>query len=250
MLGQCLLIGAVVAGSFRVAVALVALSSYLFFIGLEGLKRARLRRQAGEMSFAQAFPRPSKLLLLASAGVGAAAVLGWGLWVLLFWGALSLAFVSVYAVLLLRRRERSVGAEWLGILGITLTAGVAWSAGTGRLGAEAFYVWAVCFLYFGASVPYVKLRVRQMKSGPAPLSSRIGWARNALLYGVVAVAIVAAGVRLGAYSWLMCIPFLLVLVKLVWVTVRGHAPLSLAQVGYTEVFYSTVFTVIAVAAFW
>ena len=250
MLGQCLLIGAAIAGSVRVPVLLVALSSYLFFIGLEGLKRARLRRQAGETSFSRAFPRPSKFFLLASASLGAVAVLGWSLWVLLFWGLLSLAFVGLYAMLLFRREERSAGAEWLGILGITLSAGVAWSAGTGRLEPEAFYVWGLCFLYFAGSVPYVRLRVKQMKSGTAPLLSQLTWSRDALLYAVAALAVVAVGATAGVYSWLMVVPFVLVLGKLLWVIVRGKAPRSLAQVGYGEVFYSTVFTVIAIVAFW
>ena len=187
MLGQCLLIGAMIAGSVGIPVLLVALSSYLFFIGLEGLKRVRLRQQADETSFSQAFPRPSKFFLLASASLGAVAVLAWSLWVLLFWGLLSLLFVGLYATLLFRRRERSTAAEWLGILGITLSAGVAWSAGTGRLEPEAFYVWGLCFLYFAGSVPYVRLRVKQMKSGTAPLLSRVTWARDALLYGVAAL---------------------------------------------------------------
>ena len=108
-----------------------------------------------ETSFSQAFPRPSKFFLLASASLGAVAVLAWSLWVLLFWGLLSLLFVGFYATLLFRRRERSTAAEWLGILGITLSAGVAWSAGTGRLEPEAFF--------------------------------RVTWARDALLYGVAAL---------------------------------------------------------------
>ena len=250
MLGQCLLIGALVAGSFNMAVPLVAGSAYFFFIGLEGLKRARLRKNASETSLWRAFPRSSKLFLLASAALGAAAVLGWDRWVLVFWGFLSLLCVGAYAMLLLHRKERNTCAEWLGILGIALSAGVAWSASKGSLEEQAFYVWGICFLYFAGSVPYVRLRVKQMKHQTAPLSSRVTWARDALVYGVAALAVVAVGAGANLYGWVMVVPFLLVLVKLLWVVARDRPPRSLARVGYAEVFYSLLFTFISVAAFW
>jgi hypothetical protein len=250
MLGQCLLIGAWVARSFNMAVPLVVVSTYFFFIGLEGLKRARLRMNASETPLWKVFPRSSKLFLLASAALGATAVLGWDRWVLVFWGLLSLACVGAYAMLFLRRQERSAGAEWLGILGIALSAGVAWSAGTGRVEPEAFYVWGICFLYFAASVPYVRLRVKQMKHRTASLSSRVGWAKDALLYGVASLGLIAAGAGAKIFAWVMVIPFFLTLAKLIWVVARDRPPRSLAQVGYAEVFYSSVFTLLAVVAFW
>ena len=250
MLGQCLLIGAWVAGSFNMAVPLVALAAYLFFIGLEGLKRARLRKNANETSMWNAFPGSSKLILLASAALGAAVVLGWERWVLVFWGLLSFLCVGAYAMLLLYRKERSTGAEWLGILGITLSAGMAWSASKGRLEPQAFYVWGICFLYFAGSVPYVRLRVKQMKHRTAPLSSRVTWARDALLYGVGALGVVVVGAGADIYGWVMVVPFLLVVAKLLWVVARDKPPRSLTRVGYAEVFYSLLFTCISVAAFW
>jgi hypothetical protein len=250
MLGQCLLIGALVAGSFNMAVPLVVVSGYLFFIGLEGLKRARLRKSSNETSLWKAFPASSKLMLLASAALGVMAVLGWDRWVLVFWGLLSLPLVGAYAMLLFYRKERGNAAKSLGILGITLSAGVAWSASTGTLEAPAFYVWGICFLYFAGSVPYVRLRVKQMKQHAAPLSSRVMWARDALLYGVAALGVVAVGAGANIYGWVMVVPFVLVLAKLLWVVAGDRPPRSLARVGYAEVFYSLLFTFISVAAFW
>jgi hypothetical protein len=249
MLGQCLVIGAATSRSFVVPVLLVILSSYSLFVGLEGLKQLRRRLQAGEARSLWDLPRSSKIFIVASGSLGLAAVFGWGLRVLLFWGLLSLLLVSLYTVLLFRRKERSISAEGLGILGITLSAAAAWSAGTGRLGQEAFLLWGVCFVYFAGSVPYVKLRVKQMKSGPASLSSRLALARNAWIYSLLALAVVSVGVVAGEYSWLMTVPFLLLVAKIVWVTGRGKAPPSLAHVGYAEVFYSTAFTVFAILAF-
>ena len=88
-----------------------------------------------------------------------------------------------------------------------------------------------------------------MKSGMAPLLHRMTWARNALLYGVAALAVVTVGATTSVYSWLMLVPFVFGLGTLHWVIARGKAPRSLAQVGYAEVFYSTVFTVVAIVAF-
>ncbi len=239
MLGQCLVVGAAASGTFRLPVVLVILSAYSAFIGLEGFKRLRRRLQTGEAASLWDLPRASRWFLVGAAGAGLLAVFGFRLHVLLFWGLLSLLLVALHTVLLFRRQERSVSAEWLGILGITLSAGVAWSAGSGRMGREAFLLWGVCFLYFAGSVPYIKLRVRQMRKTSVSAGS-------ALLYSIVALACVAAGAYVGAYRWLMTIPFALLLAKILWVTARGKAPRTLAQVGYAEVFYSTVFTVMAI----
>jgi len=242
MLGQCLVIGAAASGSFRLPVLLVFLAAYSAFIGLEGFKRLRRRFQTGEATSLWDLPHASRWFLLGAAVGGLLAVFGFRLHVLLFWGLLSLLLVALHTVMLFRRQERSVSAEWLGILGITLAAGVAWSAGTGRMGREAFVLWGICFLYFAGSVPYVKLRVQQMRK-----TSVSAW--SALLYAIVALALVAAGVYVGAYRWLMAIPFALLLAKIVWVTARGKAPRTLARVGYAEVAYSTLFMVIAIVAF-
>ena len=245
-----MLIGALVARSFNVAVPLVVASTYCFFIGLEGLKRARLRAHADGGSLWQVFPVTSKLFLLTAAFCGAAAVWIGDRWVLVFWALLSLLCVTAYTALLVERRERSTVAEWIGILGITLSAGVAWSAGTGRFEVEAFYLWGICFLYFAGSVPYVRLRVKQMKEGTAPLRTRVHRARDALLYGVVALGLVVLGAWADSYAWVMLLPFTLTLGKLAWVVVRDRPPRSLAAVGYGEIFYASVFTLVAIVAFW
>jgi hypothetical protein len=250
MLGHCLLIGSVIAGSLSVPVLLVIAASFLVFVGMQGVKQlARRYRRQGTVSLWD-LPLSSRLFLAAAACLGAIAVLGWRLQELLFWGALSLVLTSLYAWVLLQRKERSVLGEWLGILGITCSAGVAWTAGTGRLGTEAFLLWGMCFLFFGGSVPYVKLRVKQMKAPGGSWWSRIAMAKETLIYAGVALIVVSAGAWNGLWPALAVVPFLLLMGKVVWAIGQGKGPHRIAHVGYAEVVFSTVFAVLMVAAFW
>ncbi|MFQ5790083.1 MAG: YwiC-like family protein [Acidobacteriota bacterium] len=250
MLGHCLVLGALVSGHLRMPVLLVSAASLLWFMATRGLKQLARRLRSGESLRGFRLPRPAAGFLLGSAMVGGGAVIGWGLEVLLFWAALGAGLTIVYGWVLLRRRERSLTGEWVGVVGLTLSTGPVWSAGTGRLGEEAFLLWGLAVLYFGGSVPYVRLRVRQMKSPGASFRHRLRVGRGALLYSSAALAAVVGGARGDIIPGLAVLPFVLLLAKVVWSVSRGRGPAGLVHVGYGEVVYSTVFTAITIMAFW
>ncbi len=248
MLGHCVLIGALVAGTFRLPVLLVSLSSFLVFIAMQGLKQLARAFRRREHEIPIRLPWTSFGLLVGAAVSGWIAIVGWDLTVLFYWGAVGAVLTGIYVTLVFRRKERSLRGEWLGILGLTSAAGVVWSAGTGYWGGIGFLLWALAFLYFGGSVPYVRLRVRQMKEGVLPWTSRE--ASQALLYSSFVLLIVGWGALLQRVPSLAVVPFVLSLVKTIWALADKKVPRKIAHIGYSEAVMSTAFAVLMVAAFW
>ena len=148
MLGHCVLIGAIVAGTFRLPVVLVSLSSFLVFIAMQGLKQLARAFRRREHQIPIRVPWTSLGFLLGAAILGLLAVIGWDLAVLFYWGAIGAVLTGIYIGVLFQRKERSLPGEWLGILGLTSAAGVVWSAGTGKWGSFGFLLWGLSFLYF------------------------------------------------------------------------------------------------------
>jgi hypothetical protein len=251
MLGHCLLIGAFVAGSFSVPVLLIILACVLTFMAMQGLKQLARAIRRREHGVPVRLPRATAWFLAGAVLTGAAVVLGWNLGALVIWGILSIVITAAYAWVLLRRKERSVLGEWLGISGLTLSAGAVWTAGTSRFGVEGLILWGLAFLYFGGTVPYVRLRVKQMKAEMSlSLKKRIGQARNALVYSVITLAAVTLAAITDIVPFLAVLPFVVSLLKVLWTGARGEGPRKIAHVGYGEAVFSTLFAVLTIAAFW
>jgi hypothetical protein len=250
MLGHCLLIGAFVSGVFRWPVLLVCAASFLVFLAMQGLKQLARGYRNRDHGIPLRVPWPSVAFLTGAAFLGGVALIGWDLEVLLLWGGISLVLTLMYAWVLFNRKERTVLGEWIGIAGLTVSTAVVWSAGTGTLEKEALLLWVVAFLYFGGTVPYVKLRVKQMKSEGLSLSARFEIAQPALVY--TAISLVA--VDLAAYQrlvpWLVAVPFALSLAKVVWAVFESRGPKKIAHIGYSEAVFSTLFAILTIAAFW
>ena len=80
-------------------------------------------------------------------------------WLLLSLGGGALLFMALHTFLALKRTERSIHGELLGIAGLTMTAPAAYYVAAGELNVAAFTLWLLSFLYFGRSVFYVKMKV-------------------------------------------------------------------------------------------
>lgn len=248
MLGHCVLIGAIVAGTFNMPVVLVSLSSFLVFIAMQGLKQLARAFRRREHQIPIRWPWVSLGFLIGAAVLGLWAIVGWDRVVLLYWGVIGAVLTGIYVGVLFQRKERSLLGEWLGILGLTSAAGVVWSAGTGQWGGIGYLLWALSFLYFSGTVPYVRLRVRQMKEGILPWMC--GEARSAFLYSLVGLLAVASGIWLQRVPFLAIVPFGLSLLKIIWALARKKVPQKIAHIGYSEAVMSTIFAVLTVGAFW
>lgn len=243
-----ILLGAATTDSLTVPMALVAAAAFLTFVSMQGIKQVARRLRYREEGETLRVPRSSVAFLAGAAAVGLAAVLGWNLPVLFLWGGLSVVLAAVYAWLFFHRRDRSVLGEWLGILGLTMAAGAVRTAESGQLDPRALMLWAIAFLYFGHTVPYVKLRVRQLRGAASSWLGRLGEARTALLFGIAGVVIASGIAVLESLPWLLVVPFALALGKVLVIALRGKGPQRLAHVGYAEVAFSTLFVVLTVVS--
>ncbi|HEU4390720.1 MAG TPA: YwiC-like family protein, partial [Blastocatellia bacterium] len=157
MLYVPMLIGILVAGRFTLAVAFLVCSASLFFVARESLILwwRSVRRNAK-------YP---------GAGLTAAVYLGlaflfaiplvavYQLWWLVPMSAAAGILVAINAEQSVRKMDRTIGGELLAILGLTSSGLAAHYVATGKVEANAFWLWGSCVLYFTSSIFYVRLRV-------------------------------------------------------------------------------------------
>ena len=184
-----------------------------------------------------------------------------GLWLIVFdrlyaligLGLIGAALLMYHGWLVERRREMSVRGELAGICGLALGAPLAYYVATGMLDGIALGLWIVNALYFGGTVFYIKLKVRQQPKEPAPdrVSERLLKAKACLSYQSVVlmlVIVLVAGHRLPALAVLAFVPMT---VKVLYGVTRwqDRQSLSLPRLGLIEVFHSIVFAMLIIAAF-
>jgi hypothetical protein len=184
---------------------------------------------------------------------GAWLVLARQLWLLIPMGIIGGMLLAFHLWLVARRQEMSVAGELAGILGLALGAPMAYYTAGGQMDLTALMLWVVNVLYFGGTVFYIKLKVRQQPRQPAPpqLSERLGKAKACLGYQTIALTVVLLLVTLRLAPLLTPLALLPATVKVVWGA--GHwqdkRSLSLIRLGLIEIFHALAFTVLTVIAF-
>jgi hypothetical protein len=175
------------------------------------------------------------------------------LWLLLPLGVLGGLLLVFHLWLVARRQEMSVIGELAGIFGLALGAPMAYYTAGGQMDRTALMLWLVNALYFGGTVFYIKLKVRQQPRQPAPsqLSERLAKAKACLGYQTVALTILLLLVTLRLAPLLTPLALIPATVKVLWGA--GHwqdkKTLSLMRLGLIEIFHSLAFTVLIVMAF-
>ena len=90
------------------------------------------------------------------------------LYALIGMGLIGAALLIYHWWLVERRKEMSARGELAGIFGLALGAPLAYYVATGVIDGTAVGLWIVNALYFGGTVFYIKLKVRQQPKEPAP----------------------------------------------------------------------------------
>lgn len=230
-------VGALVAAEINLRVVLLLLSTSFLFIARESLLvwwRARHRPQ----------PQPEALKTLAIytllAGLfGLPLVLVYKLYWLALMGAATAGLLIYNTGLATRREDRTITGEIIAILGMTLTAPAAYYAARGAWDATAWWLWALCALYFTSSVFYVKLRVHWLNKRKAE-QRRQSWRRCAI-YHTSLLAALAASAATGNLSLLALAAFAPVLGRSFWHLAKPADKINLKRIGVTEIAYSLIF---------
>lgn len=252
MLTVPLLLGLVIVPGWHwrvIPLLAAALAFFLLRYPLATLVKTR-RRPGGERTY-----------LISWAGIyGGIAVLcgGWlalahNLWWLLPLALLGGLLLLFHLWLVYRRQEMSIIGELAGILGLALGAPLAYYTISGQLDGVAAALWLVNALYFGGTVFYIKLKVRQQPRLPAPdrVSERLVKAKACLAYQTIALSTLLLLVAWQWLPWLALLAFVPVTLKVVhgawqW---QDKKSLSLMRLGLIEIFHAGAFAVLVMVAF-
>ena len=137
--------------------------------------------------------------------------------------------------------------------GLALGAPMAYYTASGQLGSVAAALWLVNALYFGGTVFYIKLKVRQQPRLAAPdrVSERLVKAKACLAYQTIALTIIAALVAFQWAPWLALLAFVPVTIKVIhgawqW---QDKKSLSITRLGVTEIVHAVAFSLLVIIAF-
>jgi hypothetical protein len=180
-------------------------------------------------------------------------VIGQELWGLLLLGLLGVAILGVNLWLVARRQEMSAGGELAGIAGLALSAPMAYYAASGTLDRTAAVLGLINALYFGGTVFYIKLKVRQQPRLPAPeqASKRLVKAKACLAYQSLVLSLIILLVTLRQAPALVPLAFVPATVKIglgAWQW-QDKRSLNIVRLGVTEVVHAVAFAALVVVTF-
>lgn len=184
-------------------------------------------------------------------GLGVMLLVWARLWGLLALGGMAGLLLALYLWQVVGRAETSVVGELLGVAGLALGAPGAYAVGTGRFGGTALALWALNFLYFGGSVFYVRLRVREQprRSPPGGWWARLAAARVTILYHLAALVLVAVFAYFGLVSLLAALAFVPMVCKVFQGVLAWPGRVNVRRVGVVEVAHAVAFAALLIATY-
>jgi hypothetical protein len=167
-------------------------------------------------------------------------------------GLLGALLMLLHFRLAQRRQEMSALGELSGIAALALGAPIVYYAAGGQLDWTALILWLINSLYFGGTVFYIKLKVRQQPRLPAPdrISQRLINAKACLTYQGAALTIVLLMAALHFVSVLIVVAFVPMTIKVLVGAYRWQDKhsLSLPRLGLIELVQSALFAALVIVA--
>lgn len=241
-------VGAIAAGRFSPATALLLVSAVSLF-----LLRARAAAAVRAHRSGRRLPQLPRLLVRDALLCGLATVpliLVYARPWLLPLGAVAAALLGVDLWLMGRRQEKSLIGEWLGAAGLCLTGPAAYHVGGGPEGSLAVLLWGLCFAYFALAILYVRMRIgrrlRHLPVDEARWRLRQGAPTVAAHLGVLAVLV--ALVIAGRLTTLAVVAFLPAMLRAAYYTAACRGRFDVRRLGWTEMLHSLLFAAILASA--
>ncbi|HUI82733.1 MAG TPA: YwiC-like family protein [Candidatus Binatia bacterium] len=158
----------------------------------------------------------------------------------------AVAFTAQAAAKRLGRRGR-MPAQMIGAMGLTSTAAGAYYVATGRLDRTAIALWLANWLFAGDQIHFVQLRIRCSRAGTFDEKLRQGLP---FLFGHIALlGTLLAASCFGFFPVAVPLAFLPVLFRGILWFVRGHRPLDVHRLGFSELGHAIGFGAVLCAAF-
>jgi len=244
MLITPLILGWLLAPIWQAQIILLFISSLSFFL---------LRHPL--MIFVKRWNRPSKdwqhLQLWAIIYGGITVVTGgWLVFIEQLWWLIPAALLGSLLLLfnlwlVSKRQEMSVIGELTGIFGLAMGATIAYYVSSGQFAPLAFLLWLINFLYFGGTVFYVKLKVRQQPRLPKPESavSRFLQAKACLGYQLIVFILLTILILYGELLLGVYLIFMPTTIKMIWGAWhwQDKKSLNLKRLGMIEAIHALIF---------
>lgn len=150
-----------------------------------------------------------------------------------------------------RTEKRSLAAELVGVVLLSLAAPAAWIAARGRLEAEGVQIWALNVLFFMGGVLYVKYRVRGLLAHRefAGWSERLAFAWPVFIYHLLLLAFLAAAIFLRELSAAVLLAFAPGILRANGLVFHLGERFPIRRLGWMEVVHSIVFAALLVVAY-
>lgn len=189
----------------------------------------------------------SSTLVIGLAGLALAIGLAaaYGRWVLIGFGALAALVMGIHLWLAAAGHERSLAAEFLGIVGLSLVGPATYYAASGSMDTGAALSWLLPALFFGTSVFAVKLRVEgyaRVKAGAWPMAL----AAALLGYQTLAIGAVALLAVQGVVAPWVIAAYGPVTAQAAWPVWNLRKPPKLRRLGVLWVSHSVLFAILLV----
>jgi predicted neutral ceramidase superfamily lipid hydrolase len=147
--------------------------------------------------------------------------------------------------------KRSLTAEMLGVVLLSMAAPAAWIASRGAMEKPALEVWALNLVFFAGGVLYVKYRVRGVQSHRkfSSLRERFLFAWPALLYHALLGAFLAATILKGAFPALVLLAFAPAILRATALVAQLGKRFPIRRLGWTEMVHAVVFATLLILAY-
>lgn len=171
-------------------------------------------------------------------------------WPLLIFFALSLPLLGIHTAFS-SGDFRSVKNELVSFAALSMTAPLAYYVATDELALRTFSLYVVCFLYYSATIFYVKMNVtaRVRKNDLATLRGKLSVASTALTYQCGALFVILVLGIAGIAPPSAYVAFLPSLWKTAARALNLQEQVPIRKIGWTEVLHGVIFAVITIASY-
>jgi len=152
-----------------------------------------------------------------------------------------------------RREKRSLTAELVGVVLLSLTAPAAWIAARGSLfagssGVTGLAVWLLNLFFFLGGVLYVKYRVRGLLAHRefTTVRERIAFAWPVFLYHLVLLAFLTSGALFGLHRASIIAAFVPGTLRAMGLLVSLGRRFAIPRLGWSEILHSALFLALLV----
>jgi YwiC-like protein len=166
---------------------------------------------------------------------------------LLLIGAIAALAFTLQAVVEKLGRKGRMLAQVIGAIGLTSTAAGAYYVASGKLDQVALALWLANWLFAGNQIHFVQVRIHSSRA--ATLNEKLRQGLPFFAGQVVLIGVVLAACRFGIFPTTIALAFVPVLFRGTLWFVRGHQPLDVHKLGYSELRQALIFGALLCAAF-